>query len=487
MKSLRLLSMATLGLLVSCTYQPDSDIVLIETIENNLLSAVVVEGEAMGGMNILDRMEYYHVPGASIAFLNNGEIVWAKGYGYTSADSTRMVDENTLFQAASISKPVAAMAALALVEEGKIGLDDDVNQYLVDWQVEENKYTEKEKVTLRRILSHSAGLTVHGFAGYASGEELPDILKILDGVDPANSGRIYPDTIPGIQYSYSGGGYTVMQKILIDVTGKKFPELMDEYVLTKIGMRSSTYKQPLPEELEGNAASGHTLRGEIIEGKWHTYPEMAAAGLWTTPSDLLRYAAEVQQSYEGRSNRVLSQEMTQEMLTPQLRNHALGPGTGGSGDSVTFSHGGSNAGFKCVLYAFTKLDQGVVIMTNGDRGGELMTEILRSFAKVYDWSDYKPVIKSVVYLSEDDIQKLAGKYLLNVPEDELLVEFTVEENHLNGIQLWDSFSFKIYPESATRFFNRNDASRLEFLLDENGLVTGMIIHEGSQQYNFKKI
>ncbi len=198
--------------------------------------------------------------------------MWAKGYGYTSNDSTQLVNENTLFQAASISKPVAAMAALALVEKGKLDLDANVNLYLEGWQVEENKFTSEEKITLRRILSHSAGLTVHGFGGYASGDKVPDIIQILNGEEPANSGRIYPDTRPGVQYRYSGGGYTIMQKILCDITGKDFPALMDELVLSKIGMNYSSYEQPLPDALWDNAARAHDGGGEMIEGQMALLP-----------------------------------------------------------------------------------------------------------------------------------------------------------------------------------------------------------------------
>ena len=486
MKQLNIFCAGLCILLVSCTSKPDPDIALIETIENNLLPSVIVEGEGGDGFNILERMEYYKVPGVSIAFLNEGKIAWAKGYGFTSADSSRLVDENTLFQAASISKPVAALAALALVEEGKISLDEDINLYLKDWQVEENEFTREENVTLRRILSHSAGLTVHGFGGYAFDDEVPSTVQVLNGEEPANSGRIYPDTIPGVQYSYSGGGYTIMQHMLCDVTGMDFPELMEEAVLSKIGMKSSSYHQPLVEALWENAASGHHANGEMIEGRWNTYPEMAAAGLWTTPSDLLRYAVEVQQSFAGESNLIISQEMTNEMLTPQMNMHGLGPVVGGSGELITFTHGGSNAGFRCSLYAFTKLGQGVAIMTNGDKGGQLMSEILRSFSKVYNWEKYKPSIKSIVPLSELEINRLAGQYQWTYQGQDLIVEITVMENHLKGVQIWNDFPFEMYPESATRFFNKDDGSEFEFSIDEQRAVTGITIYEGSQEYFFQK-
>jgi len=472
--------------LLSCISKADPDIALIETIENNLLPSIMIEGGGMEGMNIYERMEYYHVPGVSIAFLNRGEIVWAKGYGYTSADSSRLVDENTIFQAASISKPLTAMAALALVEEGKIGLDDDVNLYLKSWQLEENRFTSEEKVTLRRILSHSAGLTVHGFGGYASGEKVPTSVQVLSGEDPSNSGRIFPDTVPGAHYSYSGGGYTVMQLMLCDITGKTFPELMEELVLSKIGMKSSTYEQPLPETSWENAARAHDDAGEMIEGRWHTYPEMAAAGLWTTPGDLLRYVMEVQQSYAGASNLILSREMTREMLTPQLNNHGLGPGVGGSGDSITFSHGGANRGFRCGLLAFTKQGQGLVMMTNGTRGGELMSEIRRSFSASYGWN-IKPELKSLAPLEKKDLEAFLGQYMLRYDKQELILEISLLDKHLKGLQIWNDFLFEMYPESATRFFNMDDGAEFEFSLNEEGDVTAIQVYEHGQVYTFSKI
>jgi CubicO group peptidase (beta-lactamase class C family) len=472
----------------SCKSETPSepDLNLIETIENNLLPSVLIVGQETKGFNILDRMENYRVPGVSIAFLNGGEIVWAKGYGFTSADSSRIVDERTLFQAASISKPVAALAALSLVEQGKIGLDQDVNQYLEGWQVEENEYTESEKVTLRRILSHSAGLTVHGFAGYSFKEEIPTIVQVLSGEPPANSGRVYPENIPGSQYSYSGGGYTVMQKMLTDITGLEFPDLMDQYVLSKIGMESSTYRQPLPEELHENAAAGHLQNGEMIEGRWHTYPEMAAAGLWTTPTDLLKYAIEVQQSYIGKSNKLLSQQMVAEMLTPQMNNHGLGPGIDGSGEAITFGHGGSNAGFRCQLIASTKQGQGVVVMTNGDMGGYLMDEILRSFSAVYEWDRYKPQTKELWPMEQEELEAFSGRYQLNYYGQDLIIEFNIQDDHLKGVQLWDGLVFEIYPESETSFFNAEDGVSFVFGENPEGKLE-VTIYESGQEFSFLKI
>jgi hypothetical protein len=262
---------------------------------------------------------------------------------------------------------------------------------------------------------------------------------------------------------------------------------METRVLSKIGMKSSTYEQPLPPEMQGNAAAAHTSNGEMIEGKWHSYPEMAAAGLWTTPSDLLAYAMEVQNSYAGKSERVLSQDMVKEMLTPQMNNHGLGPAVGGSGEAITFSHGGSNAGFQCQLMVFTTLGQGVAIMTNGDRGRDLMMEILRSISAFYDWDLYHPMVKSIVTLEEADLELFAGSYMLEYEGQELILELKVRENHLRGRQVWNDFSFDIHPESEFSFFNRDDGVSFTFVKEDDGSVSQVIVYEFGQEYHFRRL
>ena len=193
-------------------------------------------------MNILDRMKYYKVPGLSIAIINNGKIEWEKAYNVTSKNK---VTTKTLFQAGSISKPISAVVALSLVEKNQINLDQNVNNILITWKVPDNEYTEIEKVTLRRLLSHTAGLTVHGFEGYSSSlekKDLPTIIQTLNGENPANNPPVEPNNIPGEDFSYSGGGYVVAQKILKDITQDNFSNLANEIVFKPLKMKSSTYE-----------------------------------------------------------------------------------------------------------------------------------------------------------------------------------------------------------------------------------------------------
>ena len=329
---------------------PPTPMARIRSVEQGLRPAVSISGQPQPKWTIAERLKFHKVPGVSIAVIADGKLAWARGYGVVAANG-RAVDAQTLFQAASISKPVAAMVALRLVDEVKLSLDEDVNLKLRSWKVPENEFTKSEKVTLRRLLNHSAGLTVHGFRGYAADEPVPSLLDLLDGRKPANSAPIRVDIAPGTKHRYSGGGYEVMQQLVTDITEKPFPQLAQELVLGPLGMTRSTYQQPLPASLEANAAAGHDRDGATIKGRWHTYPEMAAAGLWTTPSDLARFVVELQ-----KGGRVLKPATQREMLTKVLGDYGLGLGLAETGGHKSFSHGGANEGFRCILFGY--LDSG---------------------------------------------------------------------------------------------------------------------------------
>jgi CubicO group peptidase (beta-lactamase class C family) len=335
---------------------------------------------------IAAEMKAHAIPGVSIAIIDDGRICKAQGYGNVDATGGAPVTIDTLFQAGSISKPVTALGALRLVEQGKLRLDDDINRKLHQWRVPENEFTKKEKVTLRRILSHGAGLTVHGFPGYESRAPMPTLLEILDGSAPANTAAIRVDVAPGSMWRYSGGGYTVLQQLMIEVSGRSFPDFMKETVLEPLQMKASTFDQPLPTDRAAFAATGHHTNGESVKGKWHIYPEMAAAGLWTTPSDLARLAIAIQQSLAGQSNPVISREMTREMLTMQNGKTGLGWELDRSGKALRFHHGGVDVGFDAFLIAGAESGKGVVVMINrNDHSGAVM-RMIAAVGNDYGWS-----------------------------------------------------------------------------------------------------
>jgi len=452
----------------------------IQRIQDGLLPTVIVKGEPPSATKLADRMAALHVPGVSIAVIHDGKIEWARGFG-VAAIGGPPVTAGTLFQAASISKPVTAMAVLRLVQEGKLSLDADVNQYLKTWKVPANSFTEKTKVTIRELLTHTAGLTVHGFPGYASGAPLPTLVQILNGEKPANSAPIRVDTEPGTNWRYSGGGYVVLQQLLQDVTGQPFPKLMHDTVLAPIGMTKSTYEQPLPAARMSEVATPYRQEGQPVPGGPHVYPEMAPAGLWTTPSDLARYAIEVQNSLAGASNRVLSAAMVRQMLTPGLNHQGLGPGTGGSAEHPYFTHGGANEGYRCNLVAYNNGD-GVVIMTNGDNGGQLASEIQRSVAHEYNWPDFQPAERTITSVDPKTLDRYPGAY--QAPFG--LFTITREGDQLFA-QLGGQNKLPIFPEGERKFFAKVVDAEITFDVDPQGKATQLTLHQNGTDQTAKRL
>lgn len=462
----------------------------IRRIENGLIPnpGIVIKGQSPQKAALLERMKQYRVPGVSLAVINNYEVEWEEGYGVRETGGTSPVTPETLFQAASISKPVAAATALYYVERGILGLDEDVNSRLRSWKVPENSWIRKGKVTLRGLLSHTAGLTVSGFPGYGEGKELPSLTQVLDGVKPANTPPIKVDMEIGSRFRYSGGGYTVLQQLFIDVLGRPFPYIVRDALLIKLDMGQSTYEQPLLPALVGQAASGHRPDGKTLPGRWHTYPEMAAAGLWTTPTDLALFARELMLAYLGRSDRVLSQVMVQLMLTPIKEGVGLGLFLRGSGQDLLFSHSGGNEGFRCFMIAFPGRGQGAVIMTNGDLGGDLYAEILRSLAVEYGWPDFKPTEKEVVAVAASELETIVGTYQFT-PVDRIKI------SPGNGCLFADPVFIPpdekgrcvFFPESALSFFSTETDVTLAFTEDAAGKVTGLIWRRGENHRKARKI
>ncbi len=405
----------------------------LKRIEANAVELPGKPGEAPTMLTLAELMKTYNVPGLSLAVIENYKIVDVKAFGVIEPGSSTPVTTRTLFQAGSISKPVAATGALSLVEHGKLSLDEDVNQKLQTWKLPENEFTKTEKVTLRRLMSHTAGLTVHGFPGYDVNDSMPTVVQVLNGEKPANTDPIRVDTVPGAKWRYSGGGVTIEQLLLTDVTGKPFPTFMRETVLDKIGMSESSYEQPLPAARAAMTAGGAYGDGRAVHGKWHVYPEMAAAGLWTTPTDLAKFAIEIALSRQGKANHVLSQKMTQEMLTPVMNDVGLGfflekenPGY--------FGHNGADEGFQALLTMNAETGNGVAMMADSDNGISVMNSVLRRVAKEYGWN----------YKMEEDsgetlflLAKLKGTALTLDRYDELTKtsdgKAKVNEQTLNGL------------------------------------------------------
>jgi CubicO group peptidase (beta-lactamase class C family) len=462
----------------------------IQRVEHGLIPEPTLRNQEFSTAALADRMAINSVPGLSVAVIDAYQIAWARGYGVREAGKAGEVTAQTLFQAASISKPVTAAAVLRLVEQGRLDLDEDINAYLASWKLPANGPWQP-RVTLRHLLCHGGGTTVHGFPGYRRDEALPAVRQVLDGEPPANTPAIRVNALPGTQMRYSGGGTTIVQQLLVDVTGTPFPDLMRELVLGPLGMHDSGYQQPLPESRRPSAASGHRSRGGVVEGQWHVYPEMAAAGLWTTPSDLARFAIEIQLARAGTPERLLSKATVEQMLTPQVEEQiGIGFFLDGKGTLLRFSHSGGNEGFRCLLLAYAERGQGAVVMTNADDGWILLEEIFRAIAIEYGW----PVADEHTWLNylapkqpwakadPRSYTAYLGTYELN-PGFEIAI--TVEADGLL-MRPTGQPAVALYPQSEDRFFAKAVDAEIAFVKGDDGQVSELTLKQNGRDMAAKK-
>lgn len=446
----------------------------IRHIQDHLLPPVLVEAEPSGGTPLAVRMQALHVPAVSIAVIHGGKLEWARGFGVTGPSGSAVTPQ-TLFQAASISKPVTALAVLHLVQAGSLDLDTDVNRYLKSWKLPPSELSAQHPVTLRELLTHTAGITVHGFPGYVAGEPVPTLTQVLDGAAPANSPPIRVDTAPGSLWRYSGGGYVIVQKLLEDTTGQPFEQLLRDSVLKPIGMNDSSYEQPLPPNRATQVALPVRPNGQPVKGGPHIYPERSAAGLWTTPSDLARYAIAVQQALAGRSTQVINAATAQAMLTPGMNHQGLGPQVPGSPAHPYFEHGGANEGYRCELMAYESGD-GAVIMTSSDAGDRLIPEILRTIAHEYGWPDFQPAVRHLGNADPQELDRLTGSYRMALG---FTMTFTREGTRLL-VQIPGQMRVEEFPQTPSEYFSRIVDARLSFTLDAQGPASGVVLHQNGQ-------
>ncbi len=433
----------------------------IARIENGIQPNLQIEGTEIPNYSIEERLEDLDIPGVSIAIIQDGELAWAKGYGMADVAENRPVTTETLFLAGSISKPVAALRAHQLAEEGIIHLDTNVNAYLTSWKLPENEFTTSEKVNTRRILNHTAGLTVWGFPGYDKGDTIPSVPEVLDGKGNTDAVRVYKE--PGESWMYSGGGYTIMQLMITDLEKRAFPAIMQEHVLNPLGMTSSTFANPLPAQYHAIAATGYRHNGDEVEGKWPIYPEMAAAGLWTTPSQLILWAKEIQNIYQKQQDGLLQLETVNEMLTAGMNEYGLGP----SVSEYSFGHGGADEGFRANLIAWKKEPIAAVIMVNSDNGS-IIQEIKLSIAKEYNLPGVEPMTRTINAQSVEQRTPFVGTYSFREYGE---VEVTIKEN---GLEIQGpSFSeepIMLLPTNDSTYFNQNSGTYYTFKFQDDAVA-----------------
>ncbi len=477
MRKITLLLLLSAGFFHSCQVDENETSREIAMIETSLGHPVQIE-DRRDAFSIAERMEYYKVPGVSIAVVKDGALHWAKAYGTANTETCTKVETTTLFQAASISKPLAALAVLRLAEEGQIDLEQDVNTYLKGWKLPENKFTRTQKVTPRRLLTHTAGLNVHGFPGYSQQDTFPSLTQVLRG--EGNTAAIYNDTIPGSRWSYSGGGYTILEKMVEDVSGMPFEDYLEQHILQPMNMRSSTYRQPLPEELHQTASAAYDREGNVIEGYWHNYPEKAAAGLWTTPTDLAHYVMEIQNILKNREG-VISRKTALDMLSRHEGDWGLGPQLRQENGSIIFQHGGKNAGFTNNMVAFAHRGDAVIVMTNADNARGLIEEIIRAVSTHYHWDLSKPKYIRPVKVASESLKPYIGRFQWTPDPGR---ETRLVEVKVNGRGLLLSFpdngeELHFLPTENSQFVELSRGHEMRFRRDPANKVSSFVLNDHS--------
>jgi CubicO group peptidase (beta-lactamase class C family) len=406
----------------------------IRKVEKGLLRAIYLKGQRPEKLSLDARMQFYKIPGVGIAVMDRNGFEWAGSYGVRDSHSREPVTGDTIFQAGDLSQPVAAAAALQLVDKGRLDLDGDVSARLHGSNVTGTDLAGKNGITLRGMLTRASG-------------------------------------------------FSVLPKLLEDVTSSSFPSLMNEIVLGPLGMKNSTFRVPLPEAMKINAASGHGRDGRPIEGKWTDSPAAAASGLWTSPSELLSFAADILRTAMGKGGKVLTAGQARAMLTPQAGNRGLGFEIDGAGTDIRIHLQGRTRGFTCSLDVYPYKGQGAVVMTNSDNGFLITEEVLQGVSAAYEWPDFKPRERPLYRLDPSIYQQYVGRYEIS---PEYILDVTYEDYYL-VIRPTGQAPTRFFVESQTFFFSIDPYVRIQFLSDQKGNMTGLILWQQDFKQEAKKV
>jgi len=456
----------------------------IKAVENNLGLPIRIEGDP--DHTLMERMNFHKVKGVSIAIIKDYKIEWVKAYGWADSAEQKRATTTTLFQAGSVSKSLNGVGVLKLVQDKKLDIYADVNDHLTTWKIPYDSLAKSKKVTLANLLSHTAGLGVHGFPGYERGDTIPTLIQILNGERPANTAAVRAVFEPGLKGQYSGGGTMISQIAVQDITKKPYDAFMWHSVLKPMGMKNSFYTQPAPKSKQKLLASGYYADGKEVKGKYHIYPEQAAAGLWTNPTDLAHYIIETQLALVGKS-KVLSKDMTRLRLTPYIdKSAALGVFIYKRGENTYFEHSGSDEGFVSEYYGSMEGGNGVVVMANTDNGA-ILNEIINNVATVYEWKGFYNPLKrpKIIIVPQNILETYAGEYKRKV-DDKFYIKISIVNGKIIYLEPdWDGF--ELFAGAENEFFSRENPVGITFKKDEAGKIIELEYHRDSKNEKFIKV
>lgn len=470
-------------LLAGCETQKSLTRARIKSTEKGLLRAVYIKGIKPDPLRLEDRMKFYQVPGLSLAVINQSSIEWFKAYGEADAQTHQLATPDLQFQGGDFSQAIAAAIALRLVEKGTLDLEGDISPFLRSWRLATSASPGKDPVTLRQLLTHTAGLAVQVFGGYPQQEPLPSLKFILGGEMPAKNVPIWCEFPPGARPRYSESDYVVLEQLISDVQAKPFSSLAREIVFDPLVMNNSTFEVLKPLAVPEKAASGHLRDGRLLEGGWHNYPQAAAKGLWTTPSDFAAFITELLRAGMDKSSKILTPAAARTLLSPQAGSFAFGFSVDGGGDEINYHARGTTDGFSCLAILYPARGQGAVIMTNSENGSILIEEILRALSVVYEWPHFKPEEKPLYRLDPSIYQQYVGRYQVK-PDYVLNVSY---KDYYLVVQPTGQVPTKFYVEGETLFFSVDPFIRIQFRKDKLGKVDNLVLWQQDFELTAKKI
>jgi CubicO group peptidase (beta-lactamase class C family) len=443
---------------------PGDDRPNMTAIESNLLPKVRFLGEPESGSPVSERIDFLKVPAISFALIKGGRVKWTSAYGTRIAGEDDPVTCETLFQAASLSKPLTLIAAVRMQDAGLIDLDVDIQNYLRDYTLPTGEQSAANPITFRNLLEHTSGLTPGGFLGYHRDLALPTDIDILNGTGVANSPRLESLKQPGAELAYSGGGYTVVEVAMQDVAGKPFDDLMSEWILGPLNMQSSEFTQPLPASRAKEVAQGHDGKGKTIDGGWNNYPEQAAAGLWSTAGDLAKFIVEIFKAYHRQSDEI-DKDAIHNLLHDQRDGHAYGfIVSGNEGEAPTITHYGGNIGYRSFMFINLQTGDGAVYLTSSDAGGNLGSEFLYSASRVYGWQSYQQEEAVRAFRSEAALKRLVGEYAFN-ENLKVTIDYSDSEKAI-GVNFPNGDRYYLVPIAGdSQFIHANTGVTVSFAID----------------------
>lgn len=452
--------------ITSCTSIPYKSLERKAQLETEIREKVTFLGESENFSSIEDKMLAYNIPALSLAVINQGEIEWADVYQNTNFSDEQKLSSSSIFQAASLSKPVTFLAALRMHSAGEIDLDKNIEDYLKDFELPQGKQTAENPVTFRNLFAHTSGITPGGYQGYAKDLVVPSDIDILRGTEGVNSPAINVITLPNETLAYSGGAYTLAELALQDIYNDEFSNIMEKWILEPAGMKHSEFTQPLPASKANQVAKGYVQSGDVLDGGWRNHPEQAAAGLWSNATDMAKFLIEIYNAYQGKKS-IFSQSDIKSILSQERDGQVYGFILNRSGDDVSITHYGGNAGYRTGMTIDLTSGNGLVYLINSDNGGALGNELFLSASQVYNWHQFKQTSVSRKQVPPNELKQLSGEYKWN-NQLNLSVKYD-ESNNLISLIFPNGDAYKLTPVvgDELNFIHPNTGVEVTFLMEDD--------------------